>query len=280
MLGDPIIWLFGLSIALLVAGILGVIVSTRRDRRRERAGEAGSLTEVGSQIARLHELQAELKRLGAEGDRVRAERDELRAVLGRLSALLERAPASAAPRRRRQGVRVSHPHLPGVSEHVDETHTRGEEAMSDKMALLRDADLAFGELHESIEGLSDDEMRRVWLGTWGVREILIHISGWHEEMTPALARIAKGEAGYPAGTYDDFDAWNARFVDQKTGVKTADVIAELDASHRAFLAAAGSVPEPLFAAGGAARGPLDGAGAGHYREHTSQIRQWRQGSLS
>ena len=148
--------------------------------------------------------------------------------------------------------------------------------MSDKARLLRDADQAFGELRESIDGLSDEAMRRVWLGTWGVREILIHMSGWHEEMGPVLGRIAKGEEPYPAGAYDDFDAWNARFVERKTGVKTADVIAELEASHRAFLSAAAAVPEHFFASGGAAVAPFDGAGAGHYREHVAQIRQWRE----
>ncbi len=147
--------------------------------------------------------------------------------------------------------------------------------MSEKSTRLHDADQAFTELRGAIEGLSDDEMRRVWLGSWGVREILIHISGWHDEMIPALGRIEQGQAGYPAGTYDDFDAWNARFVDRKAGVKSADVVTELEASHRAFIAAAAQVPEALFAPGGAARDPFDGAGAGHYREHAAQIRQWR-----
>jgi len=36
------------------------------------------------------------------------------------------------------------------------------------------------------------------------------------------------------------------------------------------------VPEQHFAEGGAALGPFDGAGAGHYREHAAQIREWRQ----
>lgn len=150
--------------------------------------------------------------------------------------------------------------------------------MSDKARLLREADEAFGELRESIDGLSDDEMRGVWLGRWGVREILIHISGWHDEMIPALGRVAKGEEAYPAGAYDDFDAWNARFVEQKTGVKTAEVVAELEASHRAFVSAAAAVPERFFAPGAAAVAPFEGAGAGHYREHLAQIRQWRGGA--
>ena len=277
MLRDPIVWVFGLSVALLAAGVLGVFFSTRRDRERERSGTA-SVTELGTQLIRFHELQAEIKQLHAEGDRVRAERDELQSVLSRLSALLETAPPAGGSRRRRKASRVSQPAIPGVSGPVIETTFTREAPMGDKARLLRDADEAFGELRESIDGLADDEMRRVWLGSWGVREILIHISGWHDEMIPALGRVAKGEEAYPAGAYDDFDAWNARFVEQKTGVKTADVVAELEASHRAFVAAAAAVPERFFAPGAAAVSPFEGAGAGHYREHLAQIRRWRGGA--
>jgi hypothetical protein len=152
--------------------------------------------------------------------------------------------------------------------------------MSDKATMLREADEEFTGLRRAIDGLTDDQMSRVWLGTWGVREILIHISGWHDVMIPALARVAKGEPPYPPGSYDDFDAWNAKFVEQKAGVKTADVVAELDASHRRFVAAAAAVAERYWAPGGTAREPFDGAGPGHYREHAAQIREWRQAAPS
>ena len=148
--------------------------------------------------------------------------------------------------------------------------------MNDKEMLLREADEAFAELRRAIDGLTDDEMRQAWLGSWGVREILIHISGWHEAMTPALGHIARGEVPYPAGTYDDFDAWNARFVLQKTGVKTADVLAELDASHNGFVAAARAVPDQHFETGSPARLTFENNGPGHYREHAAQIREWRR----
>src|SRR5689334_9525300 len=119
--------------------------------------------------------------------------------------------------------------------------------MSDKGRLVHEADEAFGDLRQAIDGLDDARLTRVWLGTWGVREILIHISGWHREMIPALARAARGEEPYPAGTYDDFDNWNARFVDARRGVKMAEVIAQLEDSHREFVRAAGAVPEQHFA---------------------------------
>jgi hypothetical protein len=148
--------------------------------------------------------------------------------------------------------------------------------MSDKAMLLRDGNEAFDELRRAIEGLSESEMREVWLGTWGVREILIHIAGWHDVMTPALRRLARDEAPYAPGAYDDADVWNARFVDAQHGVKALDVVARLETTHRDFVGAAGAVPEPHFAPGGAARDVFDGSGPAHYREHTAQIRDWRR----
>lgn len=149
--------------------------------------------------------------------------------------------------------------------------------MSDRTTLLREADEAFDVLRRAIDGLGEEAMGRVWLGTWSVREILIHISGWHREAIPAFARIAGGEtAPYPAGTYDDFDVWNARFVERKTGVKVADVLTELDASHRDFVAAAAALPDAHFASAATVRGLFEGSGADHYREHAAQIREWRQ----
>lgn len=54
------------------------------------------------------------------------------------------------------------------------------------------------------------------------------------------------------------------------------MLAELDASHRDFMAAAAALPDAQLAPESAGRGLFDGTGAGHYREHAAQIRQWRQ----
>jgi len=118
-------------------------------------------------------------------------------------------------------------------------------------------------------------MTEVWLGTWGVRQIVAHIAGWHHEMIPALERVGRGEAPYTDGTYDDFDRWNTHFVDQRKDVATRDLLLELDASHRALLDAVARLSESDLAEGGVARGLVDGVGAGHYREHSAQITEWR-----
>ena len=148
--------------------------------------------------------------------------------------------------------------------------------MSEKDTLLHDAETAFTELRESLAGLDEERLGRVFLGTWGTREIVVHISGWHRAMIPAFARLGRGESPFPDGvSYDDYDGWNARFVEDKKGVRAAEVLAELDASHRAFVAAAAALPDKHFADGETARSLFEGAGAPHYREHTAQIREWR-----
>ena len=92
MLYDPGVWLFGLAVGLFLAGILGVVLSTRRMPANEALEMPGIIADPDSE-RQLLELEAEVERL-------RAERDELRSVLGRLAVLLERRhPQLSAERR-------------------------------------------------------------------------------------------------------------------------------------------------------------------------------------
>lgn len=148
--------------------------------------------------------------------------------------------------------------------------------MGAKRELLEKAEQEYDGLKAAIKGLDEAQMSQVWLGSWGVREILAHITGWHRETIPALERLGRGEAPYPDGAYDDFDRWNARFVEARKGRPAVDLLREVDASHRELLITASQLSDELFAEGKPASGLVDGVAAGHYREHAEQIRQWRQ----
>jgi hypothetical protein len=148
--------------------------------------------------------------------------------------------------------------------------------MGAKQDLLSEAEAAYTELREAADSVPDARMTETWLGSWGAREILVHISGWHREMIPAFQRLARGQAPIPEGvSYDDFDAWNVRFVEARRDAKVADVRAELAASHHDFVAAASALADEHLAPGGAAHELFTGAGPAHYREHAGQIREWR-----
>jgi hypothetical protein len=149
--------------------------------------------------------------------------------------------------------------------------------MSAKSELLEGAETEFQGLKRAIAGLSEADMREVWCGTWSVREILAHISGWHREMLPGVERLARGEKPFTAGvSYSDFDAWNAKFAAAKATWTTADIVKELDAAHADFLCAAGAVPEDRVVPERTAYKLVDGNSRNHYAEHARDVAAWRK----
>ncbi|HXH83331.1 MAG TPA: ClbS/DfsB family four-helix bundle protein [Candidatus Tectomicrobia bacterium] len=145
-----------------------------------------------------------------------------------------------------------------------------------KDELLNEAAREYKAFHEALHGLNEEQLTEVWLGRWSIREIVAHISGWHREMAPALERLARGEKPIADGvSYDDVDAWNARFVRAVGQTPVADLLLELDRTHEAFMRAAAAVPPERFQPGKTAWRIVDGNSAHHYREHGEQIRAWR-----
>lgn len=149
--------------------------------------------------------------------------------------------------------------------------------MSAKEDLLRQAEEEFRALKAAVGGLDATRLTGVWLGTWSIKDILAHISGWHRELGPALERMARGEKPIPEGTsYEDVDAWNAKFAAAKKDAPVSEVLRELDASHEYFMAQAAKVPEERFVPGKTAYRIVDLNSAHHYKEHGDQIRTWRK----
>ena len=148
--------------------------------------------------------------------------------------------------------------------------------MTAKQELLNQAAREYKAFHESLQGLNEQDLTEVWLGTWSIKDIVAHIVGWHSEMGPALERIARGERPVPEGvSYDDIDGWNAKFVAARRGAEAADLLLDLDKSHERFMHQADAVPEERFQPGKTTYKIVDGNSAHHYHEHGEQIRAWR-----
>ena len=145
-----------------------------------------------------------------------------------------------------------------------------------KDELLNEAAREYKAFHEALAGLNETQMTEAWLGTWSVRDVVAHIIGWHEEMGPALERLARNERPVPDGvSYEDVDGWNARFAAARRDTPVADVLLELDKTHEYFLRVAAAVPAERFQPGKTAWKIVDQNSAHHYREHAEQIRAWR-----
>ena len=148
--------------------------------------------------------------------------------------------------------------------------------MSRKQELLNEAALQYRAFHEAIHGLNEEHLTEVWLGTWSIRDIIAHISGWQREMIPALERLARGERPIPVGvSYDDVDAWNTTFAAAKRETEVTEVLLELDRSHERFMHAAAQVPDERYVPDKTAWKIVDLNSAHHYREHGNEIRAWR-----
>ena len=148
--------------------------------------------------------------------------------------------------------------------------------MPPKAELLKQAEEEFQALKAALDRLSERQLTEVWLGSWSIKEIVAHMSGWHYELGPALERLARGEKPIPEGvSYDDPDPWNAKFVAARNNTPVAQVMKELEASHTYFMAQAAKIPEERFVPGKTAYKLVDMITAHHYKEHGDQIRAWR-----
>ena len=148
--------------------------------------------------------------------------------------------------------------------------------MTPKEELLNQAAREYKAFHESLQGLNEEQLQEAWLGTWSVKDIVAHIVGWQAELAPALERLARGERPLPEGvSYEDVDAWNAKFAAARRDAGAADLLLELDKTHERFLRLADAIPEARFAPERTAYRIVDLNSAHHYKEHGDQIRAWR-----
>src|SRR3990172_2837376 len=119
--------------------------------------------------------------------------------------------------------------------------------MSDKATVLQQLDEEYENLRNAIDGLDDEQLARVWFGSWAVRDIVSHVLGWEREMTAALHRLARGERPAPEGVdYSDADAWNARFALAMAPIGTATVLATWRQVHMNYVNAAKAVPDERY----------------------------------
>jgi len=146
----------------------------------------------------------------------------------------------------------------------------------DKQTAIQQLQEGFDGLLGAVKGLDEPAMNRVFYDKWSVKDILAHISGWHQQMTAAMERMARGEKPTPEGVdYGDSDAWNARFSAAMTAQNATTVVADLQQSFANYLRAAQAIPDDRYGEGKTVNRLLEGSGYGHYREHLPAIQEYK-----
>ncbi|HXF63616.1 MAG TPA: DinB family protein [Caldilineaceae bacterium] len=143
--------------------------------------------------------------------------------------------------------------------------------------LLNRLDKAWIALKESYAGLSEAQLTEPGVtGDWSVKDILAHITTWEEEALKHLPLILQG--GTPprySAQYGGLDAFNALMAAQKRDLSLADVLGQLDETHRRLIAYVQHAPEEQFTRETRFRRRLRLDTYSHYPIHARAIRAWR-----
>jgi len=148
----------------------------------------------------------------------------------------------------------------------------------DRRQLRKRLDAAWEAFKASYAGLSDSQVVEPGVtGAWSVRDILAHVTTWEEEALKYLPLILEG--GKPprySVTYGGIDAFNARMTEQKSGLALAEVLAQLDDTHRRIIGLIQGAPEDQFTHETRFRRRLRLDTYHHYPQHAEAIRRWRE----
>lgn len=148
----------------------------------------------------------------------------------------------------------------------------------DRRRLLRRLDEAWLAFKASYAGLSEAQLLEPGVtGAWSVRDIIAHVTTWDEEALKHLPTILEGKRPPRYSlTYGGIDAFNARMTKRKEGLSLAEVIRQLDDSHRRVVEVIERAPEHQLIRETRFRRRLRLDTYGHYPKHAAAIRRWRE----
>lgn len=145
-----------------------------------------------------------------------------------------------------------------------------------KDTLFRRIEGAWRELHEALDGLSDEEMSEPGaVGEWSVRDLLAHVTTWEEEAIKSLPVIVRGGKLPRYASVGGIDAFNAREQEAKRALSLDRLRVEMAATHQRLLALLDRVPESAYRQEGRFLKRLRLDTYGHWRLHTEDVRRWR-----
>jgi hypothetical protein len=151
--------------------------------------------------------------------------------------------------------------------------------MATKQEALAELDRRHDQFRAAIADLPDQAYSEVWLGEWGLSQLLAHMSGWFNEMTGAMERVQRGERPTPEGVdYSNSDEWNAKFSAGAADGRKA--LTEWDDAFARYRAAAEALDADKYGEDPERGRPLIGnrllqaSGIGHFEEHQPQLDEW------
>lgn len=139
---------------------------------------------------------------------------------------------------------------------------------------LRRMDEGWTAFHALASALDNAQLTtRLGEGAWTRKQMLAHISAWHELTTDRLLRF--GESGEPVGLPGDEgeDAINLRAARASDGRTTGEVVIAASDTHRRLRRTVAAMTDAQLAAhDGWAAAVIAGNSFDHYAEHLDELR--------
>ncbi len=146
-----------------------------------------------------------------------------------------------------------------------------------KQKLLGQIDRAWNSFQASYAGLSPAEMQAPdAAGSWSVKDILAHVTTWEEEALKNLPLILEGKrtARYK-DQYGGIDAFNEQMTERKRALSLAEVLEQLQTTHRRLVEYMAEAPDAEFVTETRFRRRIRWDTYSHYPHHEKAILEWR-----
>ena len=141
-----------------------------------------------------------------------------------------------------------------------------------RTALLDDMQHYRAALLASIDGLDEQRMTERTIDGWSVKDPLAHLAWWDEQRYFAISRLAAGQGPSPSFTENQVETLNALMREHREGLSLGQVLWELEFARAKALEAIAACPEGRLTEAEA----RTRAGVRHDRDHTEQLRAWRE----
>jgi hypothetical protein len=143
--------------------------------------------------------------------------------------------------------------------------------------LLQRLERGWTALTDSYAGLSDAQLTEPGVaGDWSVKDMLAHVTTWEQEALTHLPTISAGGRPPKYVSNGGLDGFNAQTTEPKRALSLADVLRQLNDTHRQLLDYIAGVPDELFATDTRFRHRLRLDTYSHYPLHAEMIRAWRE----
>ena len=146
-----------------------------------------------------------------------------------------------------------------------------------KDKLLKLIDQEWSSFITSFEGLDGNALQKTdVVGSWSIRDIMVHITTWEEQALEALPLILSNIPVRRYTRYGGIDGFNAVEQARKKAHPLSQVKDELSQMHQKLVNYLLTISEDTFKDNKRFTKRLYWDAYGHYREHTKQIISWRQ----